>query len=151
MSIHYVIAFTQYLNFREYLVFTALLHCLSYQLMKCLQNLGVELSPRSRRHQAAAASHILSSRSQSYLRDWVDAASHTDSSQSYLQWRRRRLYKITINKLLHFKTKFVSLIAKWHNKTCCWFHSFALFTGATFPKWYWREAHHLSMFSARFQ
>ena len=26
-------------------------------------------SPRSRRHQAAAASHILSSRSQSYLRD----------------------------------------------------------------------------------
>ena len=32
--------------------------------------------PRSRRHQAAAASHILSSRSQSYLRDWVDAASH---------------------------------------------------------------------------
>ena len=48
-------------------------------------------SPRSRRHQAAAASHILSSRSQSNLRDWVDTASHihTDSSQSYLQWRRR--------------------------------------------------------------
>ena len=48
-------------------------------------------SPRSRRHQAGAASHILSSRSQSYFRDWVDATSHihTDSSQSYLQWRRR--------------------------------------------------------------
>jgi len=27
------------------------------------------------------------------------------------------------------KTKFVSLIAKIQNKTCCWFHSFTLFTG----------------------
>jgi len=43
--------------------------------------------PRSHRHQvAAAASRILSSRSQSYLCDWVAAASHiqADSSQSYL-------------------------------------------------------------------
>ena len=88
------------------------------------------ISPRSRRHQAAAASHILSSRSQSYLRDWVDAASHihTDSSQSYLQWR-RRIWKITMNELLQFKTKFVSLIAKRQNNICCWFHSFTLFTG----------------------
>ena len=48
-------------------------------------------SPRSRRHQTAAASHILSSRSQSYLRDWVHTASHihTNWSQSYLQWRRQ--------------------------------------------------------------
>jgi len=51
-------------------------------------------SPRSRRHQAATASHI-----------------HTDSSQSYLQWR-RRLWKITMNELLQFNTKFVSLMAK---------------------------------------
>ena len=42
-------------------------------------------SHRSRRHQAAAASHI-----------------HTDSNQSYLQWR-RRLWQITMNELLQFK------------------------------------------------
>ena len=86
-----------------------------------------------------------------YLRYWVDAASHihTDSSQSYLKWR-RRLWKITVNELLQFKTKFVSLIAKRQNKSCCWFHSFTLFTGTTLCYWCWREAHHLSMLSACF-
>jgi len=46
----------------------------------------VRHSPRSRRHQVAAVSHILSSRSQSYLCDWVVDASHihADLSQSYL-------------------------------------------------------------------
>ena len=37
---------------------------------------GDAASLRSRRHRAAAASHILSSRSQWYLRDWVDTVSH---------------------------------------------------------------------------
>ena len=108
-------------------------------------------SPRSRRHQDAAASHNLSSRSQSYLRDWVDAASHihTDSSQSYLQWR-RRLLKIAMNELLQFKTKFVSLISKRQTKTCCWFHSFILFTSTTLCWCWWREEHNLSMLSACF-
>jgi len=36
----------------------------------------VEISPRSRHHQVAAASHIFQSWSQSYLCDWVADASH---------------------------------------------------------------------------
>ena len=48
-----------------------------------------------------------------------------------LQWRRRLWenyseWAITIlNKIC------ISVIAKWQNKTCCWFHSFTLFTGTT--------------------
>jgi len=34
-----------------------------------------------------------------------------------------------MNVFTKIKTKFVSLIAKLQNKTCCWFHSFTLFTG----------------------
>jgi len=44
--------------------------------MKLAPNPHYSGRPRSRRHQVAAASHILSSRSQSYLCDWVTAASH---------------------------------------------------------------------------
>ena len=90
--------------------------CVNCQRQSCRAFISLTIrigggSSRSRRHQAAAASHI-----------------HTDSSQSYLQWR-RRLWKITVNELLQFKTKFVSFIAKRQNKSCCWFHSFTLFTG----------------------
>jgi len=46
-------------------------------MMMIYLNVGLQASDRRRRHQAAAASHLVWSRSQSFACDWVDAASHT--------------------------------------------------------------------------
>ena len=54
--------------------------------------------PRSRRHEAAATSHIAPSRSQSYLCDWVAAVSHISIWLSHIfnDWRRLSLYYLNV-------------------------------------------------------
>ena len=54
---------------------------------------------RSRRHEAAAASHIFLGRRQSYLCDFGAAASHIrpSPSQSYFMWLRRPEIEWTVN------------------------------------------------------
>ena len=66
-------------------------------------------SHRSRRHEAAAASHIFLRRRQSYLCDWGTSASHIrrSPSQLYFMWWRRPEIEWTVN----FQK----------NQTCC-FH-----------------------------
>ena len=87
----------------------------------------VRHSPRSRRHQVAVASHIFV-KSESVIFMWLSR-----SRQSYSCRLKSVIYVVAAatseNCNTKIKTKFVSLIAKLQNKTCCWFYSFTLFTG----------------------
>jgi len=77
-------------------------------------------SHRSRRHEAAAASHIFLRRRQSYLCDWGTSASHIrrSPSQLYFMWWRRPEIEWTVN----FQK----------NQTCC-FHKKKTATATEMP------------------